>query len=598
MKKQQHKIGVYIRVSTDKQVLVFEGSLDTQKYRMQEFVKNKNKELGGWGDITEFYIEESISAGTDRRPEYQRMMSDVRRGHINLILVADISRLSRNTYDFGVLLKELEKHGAKYLSLKEQFETSTPSGRLMMNMVVNMAQFEREQTAERVSINCHSRALRGFANGGHEILGYDKHKDRKGSYIVNEVEASDVRRIFQLYKEYGSIRKLVPILNSMGILPKKTNKSESGISHGLWNYDSLKTVLSNYAYVGKKEVNKKNKRKNQSDLKPWEMYSVVKASWPGILDNETFESVQIAIEENRLRERDRLDSGEKRPFVLTGILRCGECGNPLCGQSSHGALNVHRYYAHSKGREGKLTCATKRIKAEEIEQAVVSYLEKVAVDGGYLTNLKSAAEQSHGNTQERLHKEIEAVEVSLQTTAREIEQVFKLQMQLDLGSLSMGLAKERLEELGKQKKRLENLRTKLLDQISSEVLSEDPLEELNSRILDFKRGWKKATTAEQKRLLRRVFGALVYKENVIEVQYYPAVFGSNDSSGCNRLKLLKKSIDEEGAEGDLEGSDSVTKLQVQNLRVEGNGDATSIRTKDLRLRRALLYPAELWHRFK
>ena len=89
---------------------------------------------------------------------------------------------------------------------------------------------------------------------------------------------------------------------------------------------------------------------------------------------------------------------------------------------------------------------------------------------------------------------------------------------------------------------------------------------------------------------------MVYKENVIEVQYYPAAFGSNDSSGGNRLKLLGKSINEEGVEGDLEDSDSVTKLKVQNLRVEGNGDAAWIRTRDLLLRRQLLYPTELRHR--
>ncbi len=87
-----------------------------------------------------------VNPNAGKRPEYQRMMSDVRQGKIDLILVADISRLSRNTHDFGVLLKELERYGASYLSMKEQFDTTTSAGCLMMNMVVNMAQLEMEES--------------------------------------------------------------------------------------------------------------------------------------------------------------------------------------------------------------------------------------------------------------------------------------------------------------------------------------------------------------------------------------------------------------------------------------------------------------------
>jgi len=164
--KKSLKIGAYLRVSTDRQVQVFEGSLDTQKYRLQEFVKNRNKESKGWGEVIEFYVDEGLSAGTDKRPQYRQLLADVRSGKINLILVADISRLSRSVHDFSVLLRELEQFNASFLSMKEQFDTTTPAGRLMINMVVNMAQFEREQTSERVSINFNSRALRGFVNGG------------------------------------------------------------------------------------------------------------------------------------------------------------------------------------------------------------------------------------------------------------------------------------------------------------------------------------------------------------------------------------------------------------------------------------------------
>ncbi|RYZ93282.1 MAG: recombinase family protein, partial [Proteobacteria bacterium] len=223
--KRQLRIGAYLRVSTDKQVQVFEGSLDTQKYRMVDFVKSRNRESRGWGDIIDFYIDEGISAQTTKRPQYQRLMADVRSGKVNLILVADISRLSRNVHDFSILLKELEKYNASYMSLKEQFDTTTPAGRLMTNMVVTMAQFEREQTSERVSINCNSRAVRGFVNGGRAPLGFKRDDSRRGVLVVDENEAEQVRTIFRVFMEQGSVGKALPVIESLGIFPKSADSA-------------------------------------------------------------------------------------------------------------------------------------------------------------------------------------------------------------------------------------------------------------------------------------------------------------------------------------------------------------------------------------
>lgn len=294
--KKQLRIGAYLRVSTDKQVQVFEGSLDTQKYRMQEFVKSKNRDNKNWGTIVDFYIDEGLSAGTVNRPEYQRMMKDVRAEKIDLILVADISRLSRSVHDFSVLLKDLEQYNASYLSMKEQFDTTTPAGRLMINMVVNMAQFEREQTSERVSINCNSRAMRGYVNGGRTPLGYDRDEERNGTFKINEVEAEQIRIIFNTLRDQGSVGKTIPIIESLKIYPKSTEQKKVGIENKKWSYVQLKALLSNPVYVGVKEVNKKNKDADPDSLKPWEAYQTVKASWPAIIEEKLFYEVQNILE--------------------------------------------------------------------------------------------------------------------------------------------------------------------------------------------------------------------------------------------------------------------------------------------------------------
>ena len=399
--KKPLRIGAYLRVSTDKQVQVFEGSLDTQKYRMQDFVKSRNRENKGWGEVVDFYIDEGISAQTTKRPQYQRLMSDIRSGKINLILVADISRLSRNVHDFSVLLKELEQFNGSYMSLKEQFDTTTPAGRLMTNMVVTMAQFEREQTSERVSINCNSRAVRGLVNGGRAPLGFKRDKSKRGLLVIDENESEAIKEIFRLFIQHGSIGKTLPVIESMGFHPKKSSSKKSAASDRLWNPSVVRDILMNPAYIGMREINKMRKGEDPENLKPWQQYQLVKASWPAIIDSSTFQTVQEMLAENAKIERRRLEGAEQRIFLLSGILKCGECGRPLCGQSAHGRISIHRYYGHADKRNTVASCTLGRLRADEVEEAVLNHFTEVTTRAGYFENLEGRFETLFGGKPNR-----------------------------------------------------------------------------------------------------------------------------------------------------------------------------------------------------
>lgn len=288
----RHKVGLYIRVSTDFAAQVVEGSLDSQKHRMQGFVEHKNREQKNWGVIQEFYIEEEgRSAGNTNRPAYQRMMRDLRSGKINFVLVADVSRLSRSVLDFCLLLKELDEIGAKYLSIKENYDTSTPKGKMMIMTLMTLAQFEREQTSERVALNFHSRASRGLRNGGPVPLGYLRDENNPATLLVHEKEANDVREIFRVFLEEGSTGKTIKRLGELGIKPKvHLDKIYRAASVGIWRRQTLLYLLKNYVYLGMREINKENQAKNQEDLKSFQRYNLVKASWPAIVDREVFDS--------------------------------------------------------------------------------------------------------------------------------------------------------------------------------------------------------------------------------------------------------------------------------------------------------------------
>ncbi|GIL16307.1 MAG: hypothetical protein BroJett040_00580 [Oligoflexia bacterium] len=517
--KKQLKVGAYLRVSTDKQVQIFEGSLETQKYRMQEFVKNKNKENKSWGEIIDFYVDEGLSAGTVKRPQYQRMMSDVRSGKINLILVADISRLSRSVHDFSILLRELEQYNASYLSMKEQFDTTTPAGRLMINMVVNMAQFEREQTSERVSINCNSRAVRGYVNGGRTPLGFDRHKEKRGTFIINQVEAEQVRIIFNTFRDRGSVGKTIPIIESLKILPKIAESQLDEVEQMKWTYEKLKALLSNPVYIGRKEVNKMNKDIEDDSLKPWQHYQQVKASWPAIISDELFNEVQDILKENYKLERRRLDVADKRIFLLSGVLTCGECGRPLSGQSAHGKKQVHRYYAHSSKRSRGTNCKMKRVRADELEQVVVHQLTEIMGRVGYFDNLEKKIKESFVDGPLQIKNEMQSIKKNIEEIEREITSTFKLQVRLAQGSEAMQLATEHLEGLGKKKKVLVSRQLELEEIEFSQKSEKEICEEIKRNILDFKKGFKRAPPSLKRRLVHKVLGELVLTDKGLEVYY-------------------------------------------------------------------------------
>lgn len=507
-----HKIGMYVRVSTEEQAQVLEGSIENQQHRLKNFVDMKNDQEGRWGKVVEKYIDDGYSAKDTRRPAYQRMMRDIRAGKVNLILVADVSRLSRNIHDFCVLLKELEEHKAKFFSTKEQFDTSTPAGEMMIYNMINLAQFERKQTSERVSLNFHSRALRGLKNGGTPILGYDPDPNNTGRMIVNEDEATGVRRVFELYLETGSLQATAKALEGIGVRPKlPKGRNYRHVAEGRWTLDSVRTLLSNYAYIGKREINRRFKNEDKDFLKSWQQYQIVDAAWPALVSQETFDEVQRLLKENYQKERARYKEANHRVFLLSGILRCGECGMALIGQAAHGRSSVHRYYAHKYVPRDTVRCKIKRFRADEIEAAVVEHLDEILWRAGRLeqieTNIRKVlgtAGADHVAERDRVQKELVAVE-------REVESAFKLHMTMGDNPEVAALVKEKLEKMAEQKRKLTSYRNDLVAKIERNADAKEARAVIEDRAAAFKKGWPRASVAVQKRLLRRVLDKLVYR---------------------------------------------------------------------------------------
>lgn len=560
--KKPLKIGAYLRVSTDKQVQVFEGSLETQKFRMQEFVKLKNFGDSKWGEIVEFYIEEGYSAGSDRRPQYQKLMGDIRKKKIDLILISDLTRLSRNIEDFCALQRELEKYNAGFFSMKEQFDASTPSGRMMVNLMVTMAQFEREQTAERVAINCHSRAMRGYVNGGKPILGYSRHPERKGVLVINEEEAPIVKIIFDLFLQYGTRAKTISALHEKLIFPKRSIKESDEENPIKWTPQTLSNVLNQAAYIGYKEVNKTYKNENPESLKPWQKYQMVKASWPAIIEESKFWEAQKILEEASVKERERLQSGERKTFFLSHLLTCGECGRALVGQSAHGKSgNIHRYYYHSRKFDDH-ECQRPRLHAGVLEDKLLADLKKGLATAGYFDDLEKSIIANEKSQAKSSEGEIERLKKELSEVKSEASGIWRLQSGAQLGEDSLKMASERLEALAKRKKALEDQIQEHERTVTDKASAKDKVIFVEDNLKDLLKGWAKATNAMKKRLLRRAIKRIVVTRDVMKVVFWmstderdgsnPEPKASEIESGADILEFRRRSrLAAEGSDRNL-----------------------------------------------
>ena len=583
----RHKIGAYIRVSTEEQAAAVEGSLDNQRYRLKAFLDLKLAQEKNWGEIIEFYLDDGYSAKDTRRPAYQRMMIDIKRKKVDLILVTDLSRLSRNIFDFCKLMGDLEKVGAQFLSMKEQFDTSTPAGKMMIYNMINLAQFEREQVSERVSLGVHARAMRGLLNGARPILGYDKHPDKPGTYIVNEEEAEDVRKIFRHFLNTGSRAKTIQELEKEGIKPKQSGKYARLRIGDKWNSPSLGNLLASAAYIGCREVNKSFKSHEQDRLRPYQQYKVVKATWPAIVSEADFSKAQLLLEEAQKLERVRLEGTEDRFYILSGLLRCHECGHPLVGQAAHGQNSIHRYYGHTRAG-AKFDCKIKRVPAQDAETAVLEYLWDATRDAGYMNHIEQNIKSMRSVRSLNVAREKRDMRERINGIQVRLDNLLLMQSHASSGETVQHMVKT-FEALTKEKADSEKEFHRLEEKPERSQFIAESLQLIDERLREFERGFKKAGGAMKKRLLRRLLKQVLVTPEGLKM--YMLLAGQEDIPNY-QIKLVKES-NSENPETPVfalikraSGDDS--KLQVLSSDNGKVGDATWIRTRDLLLRRRVV----------
>lgn len=422
-KNQNFKIALYIRVSTEEQAENPEGSIRNQEDRLRDAIAYKNKS-GNFGEIVGTFVDAGISAKDMRRPKLQELLRGIRSGDINLVMVTELSRLSRNTRDFIQMWDMMRAHSCRFQSLREDFDTTNAAGELVLFQLMNLAQFERRQTSERVEANIAARAARGLYNGGMVPLGYKTIAERPGYLEIDEEMADTVREAFTAFLREGSLAHAAKWLNDNGYTVKRTTEGGGSFSRvGHFTVDNLQATLRNKAYLGIKAYKVKGELRE------------TKAVWPAIIDEATFLRAGKLLDKNRHRLKPWKNG--RMPYILSGTVHCQTCGSHMPGKSATGNSGKVGYYEHAWAtkRDSTLTkkifrCEPHRVPAKTLEPLVWDKLKILLTKKEFIREILERVRKHHEENptrkeQERLRAKISGITSQLDGLAERIAELPK-----------------------------------------------------------------------------------------------------------------------------------------------------------------------------
>lgn len=337
-------IAIYCRVSTDEQAR--EGvSLQEQQTRLKAYCQAM-----GWKNSIIRFVDDGYSAKNMERPALKELLRNVERGYIGKLMVTKLDRLSRRLLDLLTLIELFQQHGVSFVSTTESFDTDTPSGRLTLQVLGAVAEFERERIRERVIDNMAHAARSGKWLTQHPY-GY---RLEEKSLVVFEPEAEVVRRVFHMFLEdglgYFSIAKR---LNESGI-PSRHNKQ--------WSIRGVKLMLSNPAYIGTLVWNRIDSSSGNRAVRRKEDWITIENAHPPIIETAIWKAAQVKITQNT-KVASRAKSS---PHLLSGFLICGECGAAM-SIGWTGWPNRYRVYRCSANKN-KGVCDGSAYRADEVEE--------------------------------------------------------------------------------------------------------------------------------------------------------------------------------------------------------------------------------------
>ncbi|MFI3251214.1 MAG: recombinase family protein [Eubacteriales bacterium] len=410
------KIVIYARYSSNNQT---EQSIEGQLKTCYDHADRM-----GYTVIGE-YIDRAASATNDNRPEFQKMLRDSNKRQFEAVLVYQFDRFARNRFDSANNKQKLHKNGVKVLSARENI-TDDASGVLLESMVEGMAEYFSKELSQKVTRGLRISAEKCQYTGGTVALGY---RIENKSYVIDNETSVIVKKIFEMYLKRNSMADIIRYLNNKGMKTSKGNE---------YNKNSIRKILTNDIYRGVFKY---------SDI-------VIPDGVPRLIDEETFQAVQIQMAKNKKAPARNKALGDQ--YILTTKLFCGKCGSPMVGYSGVSHTSKPYSYYCCKNQKRRI-CKKKSIRKDRVEPLVVDALLK-SLSTKYLGSVaKKIATLSHedgnGDVIKYVEKKLKENKVALENLVGALEQGKSIDLiseqiekrQAERQDLEMELAREKIQ---------------------------------------------------------------------------------------------------------------------------------------------------------
>ena len=355
--RARKRCAVYCRVSSDERLDQEFNSIDAQKEAGHAYIASQRAE--GWIPVTDDYDDPGFSGGNTDRPALKRLLADIERGLIDIVVVYKIDRLTRSLADFAKMVELFDQRDVSFSAVTQQINSATSMGRLMLNVLLSFAQFEREVTGERIRDKIAAAKRKGMWMGGVPSIGFDVVNRQ---LVINEAEAAVVRRIFEEMLTIGSPTQIAANLTAEGITTKAWTTQEGQTRSG--------------TRIDKKYLHKLlRNRINLGELSH-------KGNWypgahPSIIDQALWDKVHVVLAKDGHARSVETKIRSRTDALLRGLLYTPSGERMYPTYSNKRGHKYHYYVSKSESRFGAPGKSYERLPAPEIEAAVVAQIRTV-----------------------------------------------------------------------------------------------------------------------------------------------------------------------------------------------------------------------------
>lgn len=497
--RKAKKLGVsYDRVSTQDQAFEEDGSVkqdgstEAQQVRCQHHVTYLSQKTGITHKLVEQLSDKAFSGKDTNRPGYQRLWDLISEQKIDFVVAAELSRLSRSVVDFLAFVAHCEANKVDLFIIGLDFDTSTPFGRMMVVVLVALAQFEREMTAVRVRENALARLLRdGKINGAAEILGLDRDPNLRGHFIANQEELVQVERILKIFVANPSKKKVLDEVQNQGI------KGKGGRELNLF---ALEQILFNcrWRYRGLWLANRENQDEDSTDLPDSQRYQTVSLPHGQLIDSALLDDVQRILDDP---DRQKKRSGKDEYVYLLSHLLFYQDGTKFTGALAKG---TYRYYHNAKRRL--------RIHCDPLNAAVEDALKENLLNHRCFMELVDDAHKRRSEQLPQLNTQIEEHEKELKAIDNGIATARLRLVDPETTAKAANFWMMEIEAFRDQKDR-KIMDLEYLYRLRDEILTKDNLSQFEWLSLELLKTYDRQPLRQKRNIIDRLVKRIIVEDN-------------------------------------------------------------------------------------